>query len=273
MPKWLGDGDVTLIPKIDESITSEQIIASQMWLDNLYELLDVESPALKDRIVFYLANLPEELKSNFQAQAFGIADILGINEHSFLTSGLAQQVAGYLQTLPAEVETYLTLVATLPIDKLVGIADVENTLLTHFANLLDQQTLLALLAKQEEEPFILALVDLLAILDVDEALSKDAYEVIAKSLDDALGLTHYHRATANYILPASDIIAILDTGEVLERQIYFELNDAINIAIDRIGFYSSQYTLDLGGISISTGNLSGRISSAISSGISAGVSP
>ena len=110
--KMVGNGDVTLIPKIDESITSEQIIASQMWLDNLYELLDVESPALKDRIVFYLANLPEELKSNFQAQAFGIADILGINEHSFLTSGLAQQVAGYLQTLPAEVETYLTLVAT-----------------------------------------------------------------------------------------------------------------------------------------------------------------
>ena len=98
----------------------------------------------------------------------------------------------------------------------MGIADVENTLLTHFSDLLDQQTLLALSAKQAEEPFILALVNLLTILDVDDALKLTVANLLDATILQAFNSYKDFRGEQQYGILLENLTSIT-TGAIEEN--------------------------------------------------------
>ena len=269
-------GKISVSPDIDSNVTSDQVLGMQEWLDELFTLLDIsDDSGIKDKVVAYLASLPDELKFNPSAQVvLEIANIVGINEHTLYTTGLFTTITAFLHTIPEEVVKYLGVVKELPIDALVGISDVEGTLqyvLTTLLSTIASGSVEDILA---QEGLILALKDLLDVYDTENIFLQQTKALLITVIDTVIAEAHAEQIEDKPIIPAADIVEVIDVDVALQTQIAFVVHRAIDTAVldTHYEWGHNQYNLPAGDlVNPVPGRLPGEVATVLDAAVRSGI--
>ena len=264
-----GAGKIS--PYVEDEVTVEQIATAQKWLDELFALLNVDSPELRAKIVAYLASIPGELSANLDARAIlEIADILGLNEHTLYTTGLFTQLLDFFKTVPQELQAYLGSLTTIPFASIINVADVDQALQTLIGQQLLEVTTLgaAMFIDGEDIPIM---------LDQVTSVTPGEMQVNTTNLLDATLLASYmdykdFRGEQKYGILLDNLTRIT-TGSIEERAA-IQVDSAVSAGFDdhRKLRTNYKYVINLDSmVDIRTGSIGARVRSAIDSAVSSAI--